>query len=162
MKLKLIVDFLNPKSKEIVDYLYEFRKTHELDLEIVSYDEMYLDNNNVNNAYYGLYYANRVGNALDYVKCVLDRKYNDGVDINDIDNLAQCYQAIGYNPHDLIEAIHEGDYEQMHEVFQTIYKNKGICEGAVCIAYPNNVEEIYDLGQLKEALKDVEEIQYEV
>ncbi|WP_423363743.1 hypothetical protein [Mycoplasma sp. P36-A1] len=151
MKIKLIVDFMNPKSKDIVDYLFEYRKTNDLDLEIVSYDEFHLENK-INNAYYGLYYANRMGNSLDYVKCVLDRKYVDGKDIADITELADCYSTIGYDKNDFIDALHEGDYPEMHAVFQEMYKNKGICEGAVCIAYPDNVEEIYDLGQLKAAL----------
>ena len=150
MKLKLIVDFNNPDMKNMVDYLFEYNKNDILDIEYVGFSQTKAEHS-LNRPYYGMYYANRMGNTLPYLKAMFDAKDN-GIDIHSLQNIADIYEGIGYKSVDMIDAIIEGDYEAMHDVYYQILSNKGIKQGGLCIAYETNNPEnetVCDLEMLK-------------
>lgn len=142
--LKLIIDFKSKDSLEIINYFYELNKEQKQELEIHGYD---LDKDEqLNKAYYSLYYANKFGVGLDYTKRILDAYHNENQDINSMATLAKLYQEIGYNPNDMIDALIEGDYEEMHKYAQYrfikdelndtcsiyYYNDQGLKEDTIC------------------------------
>jgi len=153
MKHKLIVDFDNPDMKDLVDYLHDYSKTRNLDIEFVGYSDFKEDHAS-NRVYYAIYYANRMGNTLDYLKALLEGHQDGSIDIKKLEHLSDAYKAIGYSKEDMIDAMLEGDdYETMHDVFHEILRKKGITQGALVIVYndadPSN-EVVCDLEKIKE------------
>ena len=140
MKIKLMIDFSNEEAKEVVDYLFEYRKTNDFELEILGYD--LTENDYFNNAYYGLYYANKYGVGLEYAKQVLNDHHTDNKDISRLDKVSESYQAIGHNKNDIIDAIIDGDYEEMHDYFQHRIKNEKIDEGCYAYIYDNEEKKL--------------------
>jgi predicted DsbA family dithiol-disulfide isomerase len=116
MKIKLVIDFLDKDSYELVKYIKELSRTKAIDIEIVGYD--FRKKNDLNNAYYGLHYTNRFGIGLDYTYKVLEAKYDNNLDINDIEVLADIYEALSYNRFDMIDALIDGDFAGTHEFIQ--------------------------------------------
>ena len=131
MKIKLIIDFQAKESLSIIDYFFEYRRSNNLDLEIHGYDVN--ETHSINNAYYGLYYANKFGVGLEYAHRILKALYEDNKDINNLDVLATSYSEIGFNCNDLIDAIMEGDYVEMHQYYQSVFKKEEI--NKPCYAY---------------------------
>ena len=143
MKVKLIIDFLNKESYELVQELVEYRKHNELDLEIQGYDLNRTEE--INNAYYGLYYSTRYGVALEYVNRVLKAHYDEAKNIAQLDVLASCYRDVGFNPNDLIDAIMEGDFIGMHQYLQKAISSEAIDNH--CFAYIYDDEKELHIGK---------------
>ena len=156
MKHKLIVDFDNPDMKEMVDYLHEYAKNRFLDIEFVGYSTFHEDHAS-NRPYYAIYYANRMGNTLDFLKALLEGKEDGSIDITKLDHLSDVYKQIGYSKEDMIDALIEGDdYETMHDVFREILSKKGIAQGALVVVYDDKNpthELVCDLEKIKEIHK---------
>lgn len=150
MKIKVVIDFLEKDSYELVKKIKEITKTKELDIEINAYD--YKKTNTINNAYYALAYANRFGIGLDYAYLLLDKLHNTDIDVNEIEELANIYQELSYNRYDMIDAIIDGDFMATHEFMQYNLEKENLNSGINAIIYNDNQEKI-----VLDNLKDIEE-----
>ncbi|MDL2211839.1 hypothetical protein LJB88_03070 [Erysipelotrichaceae bacterium OttesenSCG-928-M19] len=130
MKIKLVIDFLSKEAEEIINYLYEYQKNQVIDLEIYGRS---INNDEINQAYYGLYYANKYGVGLAYTHEIVKAYHRDHQDIGDLKVVAQTYELIGYDKNDMIDALMEGDYVEMHEYFQHLFEEDNITKD--CFAY---------------------------
>lgn len=155
MKIKLVIDFQAQDSLDIIDYFFNYRRYHDLDMEIYGYDIE--QTNLINNAYYGLYYANKFGVGLEYTHRVLNAFHKEGKDINNLEVLAQSYTDIGFNCNDLIDAIMEGDYVEMHQYYQSVFRKEAINKPCYAFIYDSDkyllesVQEIIDYMENKKS-----------
>lgn len=141
--LKLIIDFESKEALDIVNYFFELNKNEKQDVEIHGIDLK--KDKKLNQAYYGLYYANKFGVGLEFTKRILDAYHLENQDINKLATLASLYKEIGCNPNDMIDALMEGDYPEMHEFIQFQYMKDKL--DSPCSVYSYN-----DLGEKDEVI----------
>lgn len=113
MKVIVYLDFLNKDSYELVKELIAINKSQDIDVEIIGYD--YAQSDKINNAYYGFNYANKYGVGLSYLDILLHKHHVVGLDINNRDNVAAAFAELGYEKHDMLDALYEGDYKLMQD-----------------------------------------------
>lgn len=149
--LKVIINFDDPKSYEVVQYLYEERKKREMYIEFLGYTDL----NKIDeipksglNPYFALYYANRLGISLEYTKRVFDAYYIEHQDINEISVIASIFKDIGYNPHDIIDNLLENDYSLTHQMHQLFHRQHEVTSTPTC----------YKTASLQRKATTVEEI----
>ncbi|MGL4383216.1 MAG: hypothetical protein ACRCTA_05825 [Bacilli bacterium] len=160
MKIKVLINFDDEKSYEVVKYLFEYHKTHNLDVEFLGLD---LDSNtndfeNVkvggnDKAYYGIYYANRVGVSLEMTKKLFDKKYLEDADLNDMKVIADSFKEIGFNRDDMIDALIDGNYQQTHIYMQKKHHDEGYSLAPVCLEGSNGKCLAQSIEELKLILK---------
>ena len=152
MKVKLVIDFLADDSYEIIKYLVEYKKYNELDLEIHGYDTE--NKGTINQAYYGLYYSAKYGVSLTYTERVLKAHFVENKDIGNLEVLASCYEDIGFNRHDLIDAMMDGDYVDMFEYLQASLSKEGINSRCYAYIFTDKKELYVGKDEIIQAIKD--------
>ncbi|MDH6604351.1 putative DsbA family dithiol-disulfide isomerase [Bacilli bacterium PM5-9] len=151
MKIKLVIDFLAEESYELIKYLMEYQKNNEIDLELHGYDLN--EKNEINKAYYGLYFASKYGVALAYVNEILKAKFEDMQDIGSLDVLANAYERIGFDRNDFIDAIMDGDYVEMFQYRQASLKKEETQNE--CFAYIYDTDKKIVIGK-DDIIKEIE------
>lgn len=161
MNLKVIIDFNDDKSYDVINYLVEYKKSHVLTVECLGLDI----ENNTNDfnkkgsdfqlqAYYGLYYANRMGISLEYTKRMFDANFVDNLNINDIKVIAASFKDIGFDPHDIIDALLDGDYHSIHVLFQKFHETNGVDTTPVCYMEDDEQNKMTTLESLMKCLNN--------
>lgn len=134
MKIKLIIDFSDKESLKVINFLKEYRKTHDdLNLDIHGIDIN--QDNKFFLTYQAVHYADKYGVALAYLHRILNAYYNEGKDITSIKVLADCYQDIGFNRNDLIDALMDGEFDNLHEYLQARYLKEDISDYCTILVY---------------------------
>lgn len=153
MKIKLVLDFSERESLDIVNYFKEYVKTHpDVSIDIHGYDLN--DNHNLDKAYYALYTANKYGVGLEYVHQILNDYYNRELDINNVNVLADAYKEIGYNKNDMIDALIDGEFEQMHDYLQARYHSENYCDQCSILIYDDEKHVFNHADEMIDYLKD--------
>lgn len=148
MKIKLIIDFSNKESLKIINFLQEYRKTHD-DLNV---DIQGIDINKDNKfflTYQAMHYADKYGVALPYLHRLLNDYYNNGLDITSLQVLANDYQAIGYSRNNMIDALMEGEFDTLQEYLQARFDKENIHDHCNIYVYDDDVKSCFhDTGSL--------------
>lgn len=149
--LKVIINFDDPKSYDVVNYLYEERKKREMFVEFLGYTDVDLNKELPKsglNPYFALYYANRLGISMEYTKRIFDAYYIEQKNISEISVIAGIFRDIGYDPNDIIDNLLENDYEVMHHMHQIFHQQNEIKCTPVC----------YKTASLKQKATTIDEI----
>lgn len=155
--LKVIINFDDPKSYEVVNYLYEERQKQEMAIEFLGYTDLNKTDEIPKsgfNPYFALYYANRLGISLEYTKRVFDAYYLEDQDINEISVIANIFKDIGYNPNDIIDNLLENDYEMMHRMHQLFHKQNDIKCTPTCYKTASLERKATTIEEIKALLKE--------
>lgn len=149
MQLKLILDFSEKDSIKIVEFLYDYMCKNtmdsEIELELSGFNSNKSDE--LNNAFYAFYYANKFGVGLEFALRILKAYHIENQNINDMSVLANLFEEINCCKFDLIDALHEGDYIQMHEYLQSRYRSEGLTKPINLYVYQGEEKKLFTDSQ---------------
>jgi predicted DsbA family dithiol-disulfide isomerase len=130
------MDFLNNESYELIKEIIMLKKERNIDIEIIAYNHSHSDD--INNAYYGYEYANNYGVGLEFLEILLRKHYIDSLDIGNSEIVADAFAELGYVRDNMIDAIIEGDYQDMHEFKQYRIKHDNVDSSIYALSYDDN------------------------
>lgn len=161
MQLKLILDFSEKDAINIVDFLLDYMCKNTMDSEIELEISVFNSKNDdkLRNAFYAFLYANRFGVGLEYAQKLLNAYHVESKDINDMKVLANLFEEVNCNSHDMIDALIEGDYIQMLDYQQVRYRNEGLTNPVNAYVYQGEDKLLFcDAQSIIEYIKEEIEV----